>query len=238
MGIGLAISKHIVQMHGGEICAESIPGGETLFKVSIPLGDSHFSEEDFKKENSDDTTLTDIEPAVDYKNCGNVSQFSTVDREHTVLIVDDNESLRNYLAMLLSSRYNVIVAENGQQGYERAIADQPDVIISDILMPKMNGVELCARIKENEDTSHIPVTDPVKAIVGMAYRVEKVLPFFFAQESFFHDAFPPFLCRAARRGRITRRMMMISAISMIVPVRSQLILPLSASFRQRLNATE
>lgn len=157
MGIGLAISKHIVQMHGGEICAESIPGGETLFKVSIPLGDSHFSEEDFKKENSDDTTLTDIEPAVDYKNCGNVSQFSTVDREHTVLIVDDNESLRNYLAMLLSSRYNVIVAENGQQGYERAIADQPDVIISDILMPKMNGVELCARIKENEDTSHIPV---------------------------------------------------------------------------------
>lgn len=157
MGIGLAISKHIVQMHGGEISVESIPGGETLFRVSIPLGDSHFSEEDFKKENPDDSTLTDIEPVVDYKNDGSVSQFSTVDREHTVLIVDDNDSLRNYLAMLLSSRYNVMVAENGQQGYEKAIADQPDVIVSDVLMPKMNGVELCARIKENEDTSHIPV---------------------------------------------------------------------------------
>lgn len=157
MGIGLAISKHIVQMHGGEISAESVPGGETMFKVGIPLGDSHFSEEDFEKENADDTGLIDFEPVVDYKVNSSLAQLSTVGRDHTVLIVDDNDSLRNYLSILLSPRYNVIVAENGQQGYEKAIADQPDVIVSDILMPKMNGVELCSRIKENEDTSHIPV---------------------------------------------------------------------------------
>lgn len=157
MGIGLAISKHIVQMHGGVIRAESVPGGETVFKVSIPLGDAHFSEEDFDRENSDDAGLAEYDPVVDYRTEEDASQFFTVDREHTVLIVDDNESLRNYLAILLSSRYNVIVAENGLQGYEKAIADQPDVIVSDVLMPKMNGVELCSRIKENEDTSHIPV---------------------------------------------------------------------------------
>lgn len=156
MGIGLAISKHIVQMHGGDVNVSSVPGGETVFTVRLPLGEEHFLEEDFDRENVEESGIVDFSPVVDQPE-DNRPLLSVVDREYTVLVVDDNESLLSYLATLLGSRYNVIMARNGQQGYEKAIADQPDVIVSDVLMPKMNGIELCSRIKNNEDTSHIPV---------------------------------------------------------------------------------
>ena len=157
MGIGLAISKHVLSLHGGEIYAESVPGKETVFHVRLRLGDSHFSEDviDRAYSNSDDVSNYDKLPETAYDLAARYA--GTGEKTYTVLIADDSPELRNYLQQLLSMRYNVICASDGREGYEKAIADQPDIIISDVVMPEMDGMELCQRIKGNPDTSHIPV---------------------------------------------------------------------------------
>ena len=156
MGIGLAISKHIVDLHGGKISAKSIPGGETTFEVELPLGSAHFAKECIcapLNENEPDPVL--LEGIFEDKP--STMQKSVVERLYTVLVVDDNTYLRDYFCQFLSLKFNILTARNGQEGYERAIADQPDIILSDVVMPVMGGLELCSRIKGNPDTSHIPV---------------------------------------------------------------------------------
>ena len=152
-GIGLALSKHIVNHHKGEISVESKVNFGSKFTVRLLKGNAHFLPEQINTSyrNSDD--LTNYEPVETV-----LSTFQQSDRkEATVLVVDDNEQLRRYLAELLSTKYNILVAENGMRAYEIAISEQPDLILSDIVMPQMSGIEMCRRVKENEATSHISV---------------------------------------------------------------------------------
>ncbi|MGM9734820.1 MAG: two-component regulator propeller domain-containing protein [Candidatus Cryptobacteroides sp.] len=151
-GIGLALSKHIINHHKGEITVESRPGFGSKFTVRLLKGCRHFKPEEINRQyrNSDD--LSNYEPV---ENIPDTDASSGKDA--TILVVDDNNDLRNYLKDLLSSRYNVITADNGMRAYERAISEQPDLILSDIVMPEMNGIELCRRIKNNPDTDRIPV---------------------------------------------------------------------------------
>ena len=156
MGIGLSISRSAVLSHAGRIWAESVPGGLTSFYVFLPYGCSQFRPEEIDRsyENSDHISnydpLTELTPSK-FEGTGGV------EREHQVLVVDDSQELRSYLTQLLSSRYNVITAKDGEEGYEKAISEQPDLVLTDVVMPKVNGLELCRRIKENNVTSHIPV---------------------------------------------------------------------------------
>ena len=156
MGIGLAISKHIVDLHGGKIRAKSIPGDETTFEVELPLGSGHFGK-DCIFIPSDENELDPKALEGLFEEKPSLGQISVVERLYTVLVVDDNTHLRDYLCQFLSLHFNILTARNGQEGYERAIADQPDIILSDVVMPVMGGLELCSRIKANPDTSHIPV---------------------------------------------------------------------------------
>lgn len=152
-GIGLALSKHIVNHHKGEISVESKVNFGSKFTVRLLKGNAHFLPEQINTSyrNSDD--LTNYEPVETV-----LSTFQHSDRnEATVLVVDDNVQLRRYLAELLSTKYNILVAENGMRAYEIAISEQPDLILSDIVMPQMSGIEMCRRVKENEATSHISV---------------------------------------------------------------------------------
>ncbi len=152
-GIGLSLSKYIVNHHNAEIDVESKLNFGTKFTIKLLKGKSHFTADqiDVSYRNSDD--LSNYEPLESFKN---VSVSSTA-KEATVLVVDDNDQLRHYLYELLSTKYNVLVAENGMRAYEIAIAEQPDLILSDIVMPQMTGMEMCKRIKNNEATSHISV---------------------------------------------------------------------------------
>lgn len=157
MGIGLAISKHVVELHGGEIYAESVPGQKTVFHVRLRTGCSHFREEDIDRNVRDSDGISGYEDISDVM-AGLASRLPQASgRTYTVLVADDSPDLRSYLGQLLSLRYNVIIASAGREAYEKAIADQPDVIISDVIMPGMDGMELCSAIKKNPDTSHIPV---------------------------------------------------------------------------------
>jgi signal transduction histidine kinase/ligand-binding sensor domain-containing protein/DNA-binding response OmpR family regulator len=165
-GIGLEVVKEFVELHKGKIDVESELGEGTKFTVTFPLGKSYYKENEIVDEvfeidkiknkflfesnksqtNNDDdddeiTTETAKEPAKPY----------------TVLIVEDNLELRNYLKLELSKLYKVITAENGKKGYELAVQKLPDIIITDVIMPVMDGLQLCKNIKGDIKTSHIPL---------------------------------------------------------------------------------
>ena len=157
MGIGLAISKHIVTLHRGDIYAESVPGQNAVFHLRLRTGDAHFREEEIDRGYSNSDNLSNYEDISSVIGELASRPVYYAGKIHTVLIADDSPDLRNYLYRFLSARYNVITTSDGREAYEKAIADQPDIIVSDVIMPEMDGMELCQRIKENPDTSHIPV---------------------------------------------------------------------------------
>ena len=168
-----------MELHHGEITVDSEVGVGTTFRVFLPLGKKHLKSEEIretgdgrqetgigKKESGEEV---DKERGVDSRQLTVDSRQSAVsstskieNRQLTinnpiVLIVEDNADLRLYIRGYLDQTYQVIEAKDGQQGLERAIEHVPDLVISDVMMPKMDGYELCNKLKTDERTSHIPV---------------------------------------------------------------------------------
>ncbi len=146
-GIGLSITKEFVKLHHGNIKVESKPGEGSCFTVSLPISTHH----DF---NIRQNEKEDIHLAM--------SNFT--DEENTklhgkpmILLVEDNEDLRFYLKDNLRKQYNIIEAANGKDALKLSFSYLPDIIISDIMMPEMNGLELCSQLKNDKRTSHIPI---------------------------------------------------------------------------------
>ncbi|MBK0383700.1 response regulator [Pedobacter sp. SD-b] len=158
-GIGLAIVKSIVELHKGEINVTSEVGKGSSFFVSLPLGRSHFSDEEISKgsehEDFTDYQKTYIEDGNDMPDLDNVAEFKDQERQ-TILIVEDNLDIASFIEEVLSEFYNIISAPNGVIGYQLAIVKHPDLIISDMMMPEMDGLELCSKLKTDIRTSHIP----------------------------------------------------------------------------------
>lgn len=154
-GIGLNLVKELVELHHGQISVESTVGKGTMFRFSIPTGIASFTENEIDGNSSEDR-MNDLLPDDDTEqilsNNGVNSQYGS-----SVLIVEDNVDLRNYISEIMQTDYRVITAENGRLGWEMALEETPDIIISDIMMPEMNGISLCQKIKATPQTSHIPV---------------------------------------------------------------------------------
>lgn len=140
-GIGLAYVKSIIEMHNGKIDIESISAGGTLFRVYIPHIES---DKNSPTAEDADALQRDIEA---YAN----------DASMTILIVEDNKELLGYLQKMFTKKYRVFVAENGQKGLETLKKFQIDLVITDLVMPEMNGMELCKKIKTDIELCHIPV---------------------------------------------------------------------------------
>ena len=156
-GIGLEVVRGFVQLHKGIIEVESVLGAGTTFKLVFPVGKDFFNaneilQDEFKKEKKISFT-----PVIEKEEVQSPEDQEKQDRVYTILIVEDNAELRNYLKNELKKEYKVLTAENGQIGLETALQKLPDLILTDVIMPVMNGLELCKNIKTDLKTSHIPL---------------------------------------------------------------------------------
>ena len=158
-GIGLALVKAFVEMHHGNINVESSEGCGTAFTINIPVkqdGTVSISIDrkailNNLKEGA--VVMADQESlTAENKNIHNNEKSRGI-----VLIIDDNQDVRDYVKSLLEEEYSVIEAANGEEGLKIAIANVPDIIICDVMMPVMDGMECCRRLKAEPRTSHIPV---------------------------------------------------------------------------------
>jgi signal transduction histidine kinase/ligand-binding sensor domain-containing protein/DNA-binding response OmpR family regulator len=156
-GIGLSLTKSLVELHGGNIYAESVPGKGSLFNVFIPYNEN---DKVAIQTVAMDTPLTQgIEPIsfiADDSTTISIQQNET-GQELSILIVEDNEELREFLASAFGKEFTVLKASNGSEGIVLAEEYIPDIIVSDIVMPGADGLKLCATIKKNTKTCHIPV---------------------------------------------------------------------------------
>lgn len=151
-GIGLNMVAEYVKLHQGTISLESKEGEGSRFIVELPADLKAETHEAFLNRQTDDSSKQQSAVLEAYES-GN-HQF--IDK--SILVVEDNEGFRQYLVKELSHIYNkVLMAEDGLQGAMMAEEHNPDLIITDVMMPRMSGTEMCRRIKENLQTSHIPV---------------------------------------------------------------------------------
>ncbi len=156
-GIGLALAKELVELHYGTIKAFSKKGEGSIFAIHLPLGKSYLQKEELAvRKGYQSIDNTDIEAMTENITIPSVQDHQSGDLP-LLLIIDDNEDMRLYLREILSETYQVAEASNGLTGWDYALNNTPDLIISDVMMPEMDGHQLCEQLKTDERTSHIPV---------------------------------------------------------------------------------
>ena len=181
-GIGLALAKGIMNMHHGKIDVESTVGKGTKFTLSLPLGNRHFSDEEMATvESRESVIISEAVPMLPFEQIMDVEEEKTKVQENIkeedkpiILLVDDNEELLSMLEDLFLPIYKVYIAHDGREGLEMARQIQPDLIISDVMMPEMSGKELCYKIKTNVELSHISVI-LLTAQTSVEYVVEGLM---------------------------------------------------------------
>jgi len=158
-GIGLALTKNLVEVHKGVINVENDPNYGAKFSFKIPVSKEAYSEDQI----ADETGVYLIkEFSVGFGDSSDSSAESAVQTPTEkgtakILVVEDNIEFRRLIANYLSYYFEVFEASNGVEGYEMALKESPDLIVSDVMMPEMDGIEFCQKIKNNIETSHILV---------------------------------------------------------------------------------
>jgi signal transduction histidine kinase/ligand-binding sensor domain-containing protein/DNA-binding response OmpR family regulator len=154
-GIGLALAKELVELHNGRILVESEAGKGTAFKVILPVGKG--------SQLHTGATGPKWQPAESELQSQAVSESAACEdllageEVPLILLVEDNDDMRRYLRARLRRQYHIIEASNGAEGLKMGLNRMPDLIISDVLMPKMNGMDMCRALKNDVQTSHIPI---------------------------------------------------------------------------------
>lgn len=157
IGIGLSLSKELVDLHKGAIWVESEPDQGSTFFVILQLGKSHFLDEEILISDKEDETSQAIDMLTDFALMEDDEDSAFETTKPSVLFVEDNEDMRQYVKHYFEDEYLFHEAQDGEEGLEKAIEIVPDIVISDIMMPKINGLELCRRLKEDQRTRHIPI---------------------------------------------------------------------------------
>jgi signal transduction histidine kinase/ligand-binding sensor domain-containing protein/DNA-binding response OmpR family regulator len=175
-GIGLALSKSMVDLHKGFLTVESEEGKGATFNVFLPTGSKHLSPseiiEDFKGSEDRNNYLgfDEIRKSTEgYNDSGNIKEVSK--DSPLILIVEDNNDVRSFIKQCFEEEYRILLATNGAEGLKIASEKIPDLIISDVIMPEMDGLEFCRRIKTNEKTCHIPLI-LLTARTSLIYKTE------------------------------------------------------------------
>ncbi len=160
-GIGLALTKELVELHYGKIEVESEPRKGTTFTILLPLGKDHLKPEEIEVEKPEASKLPVFSEAMPETQEGSSTItediMETNNKQAILLIVEDNSDMRTYIREYFESDYQIIEAVDGLDGFKKSTEHIPDIIISDVMMPNMDGNEFCKKIKTDERTSHIPV---------------------------------------------------------------------------------
>lgn len=158
-GIGLALTKGIIELHHGTIGVRSEPGKGSTFIITLKTGNASYSREQINLQpeteqpieqpviDTDEWDNTLLEELTEGKRIGNAK----------MLIVEDNESIKKMLANIFETFYEVITASDGKEALDKVRQEMPDIVLSDVVMPRMSGTELCKQIKSDFNTCHIPV---------------------------------------------------------------------------------
>jgi signal transduction histidine kinase/ligand-binding sensor domain-containing protein/DNA-binding response OmpR family regulator len=177
MGIGLHYAGKLTEVHHGSITAELLAEGGMIFSFLLPLGDVYSSTE--KDSFGEETEkFSDPEDLPETEDLESSHRSNTALHEYTVLIAEDNIELMVYFRQMLGDRYNIMEALDGIRAWELIQKQYPDLVLSDVIMPKLSGYELCARIKQDPASSHIPVilltakTSMVEQIEGLSYGAD------------------------------------------------------------------
>ena len=162
-GIGLALAKAFVDMHGGHISVSSKAEGPTVFTVHLPLNLQAETPTSAAEQSPIAEPQAFIVPATQATTKADAPQLQTIFEENndpnqpTILFTDDNDDVCQMARTLLETHYRVLTAPNGVVALQMAELNIPDLVVSDVMMPQMNGLELCSRLKQSTATSHIPV---------------------------------------------------------------------------------
>ena len=155
-GIGLALARKLVHLHKGQIYVDSTEGKGSVFIIKIPIGKEHLEPHEIVIDEGNENLLHAANPSL------LDDEPDAVDNTHkkglkSVLIVEDEDEVRSFLRQYFENEYRVYESSHGKEGLETACTHSPDLIISDIMMPEMNGIDFCKQLKKNIKTSHIPV---------------------------------------------------------------------------------
>ncbi len=192
-GIGLALVHELLTMHGGTISVHSRVGEGTTFTVSLPYGSKHLPQDHIRHENRtavDGRREAFVQEALSWLPDQQVPdevllgptdtadlglpilpRTPEADAKSRVLLVDDNRDMREYVGRLLSSRFEVITAENGRDALQKINKNAPDLVLTDVMMPEMDGFQLLAALRKNQTTALVPVV-MLSARAGEDSRVE------------------------------------------------------------------
>lgn len=156
-GIGLSVTKELVDIHFGEISVESLPDQGTCFQIVLPVGKEFYVnkgyqiwDESFPKKDELIYDISDVETVIDEITSGDLHKLH-------ILLVEDNEDLQQTMSNILSKKYHVHVASDGKKGLDLLNKVDIDIIVSDIMMPEMDGLSLCRAVKQHTEINHIPV---------------------------------------------------------------------------------
>jgi signal transduction histidine kinase/ligand-binding sensor domain-containing protein/DNA-binding response OmpR family regulator len=180
-GIGLHLAKMMIELHCGSISIESEPDKGSKFIVALPLDEKRYSPENFGTENNGELPVLS-QPSFSVPgsliirtNDEKFKEKTMANRKnmplHSLLIVEDDSDILFFIQMELSGKYQIYTAINGKDGLNQALKYLPDIIISDIIMPEMDGLTLCRILKTNDKTCHIPII-LLTAKTSMEQRIE------------------------------------------------------------------
>ncbi|MBK7632259.1 MAG: response regulator [Ignavibacteriales bacterium] len=204
-GIGLSLTKELIELHKGNIEVESEEGKGSSFIISIPLGTDHLKPDEIIELESEKTEHPITESIlantpVSKTNLPDIDLVTNTDKP-ILLIVEDNYDVRNYIRTNLDNGYRIIEAIDGEDGWNRSTNNLPDLIVSDVMMPRMDGFELCKKIKTDERTSHIPVI----LLTAKAAKQDKLDGYEIGADDYIMKPFEPDELRARIKNLIIQR---------------------------------